>query len=103
MKSLDCLRPRGLMVSFGQASGPIGPVDLNIFTLKGSLFFTRPTLNTYTAKRADLLAMAKDLFEVVFSGAVKIVINRTYKLQEAAQAHRDLAARKTIGSTIFTI
>jgi NADPH2:quinone reductase len=103
MKSLDCLRPRGLMVSFGQSSGPIGPVDLNIFAQKGSLFFTRPTLNTYAAKRADLLAMAKDLFEVVLSGAVKIEINRTYKLQDAAQAHRDLTARKTIGSTIFTV
>jgi NADPH2:quinone reductase len=103
MKSLDCLKPRGLMVSFGQSSGPIGAVDLNIFAQKGSLFFTRPTLNTYAAKRADLLAMAKELFEVVLSGAVKIEINRTYKLQEAAQAHRDLAARKTTGSIIFTV
>jgi NADPH2:quinone reductase len=103
MKSLDCLRPRGLMVSFGQSSGPIGPVDLSIFAQKGSLFFTRPTLNTYAAKRADLLAMAKDLFAVVLSGAVKIEIGRIYKLQDAAQAHRDLAARKTIGSTIFTV
>jgi NADPH2:quinone reductase len=103
MKSLDCLRPRGLMVSFGQSSGPIGPVDLSIFAQKGSLFFTRPTLNTYAAKRADLLAMAKDLFAVVLSGAVKIEIGRIYKLQDAAQAHRDLAARKTIGSTIFTM
>jgi NADPH2:quinone reductase len=103
MKSLDCLKPRGLMVSFGQSSGPIGAVDLNIFAQKGSLFFTRPTLNTYAAKRADLMAMAKELFKVVLSGAVKIEINRTYKLQEAAQAHRDLAARKTTGSIIFTL
>jgi hypothetical protein len=103
MKSLDCLKPRGLMVYFGQASGPIGPVDLNIFAQKGSLFFTRPTLNSYAAKRADMLAMAKDLFEVVPSGPVKIVINRTYKVREAVQVHRDLAARKTIGSTILTV
>jgi NADPH2:quinone reductase len=103
MKSLDCLRPRGLMVSFGQSSGPVGPVDLGIFAQKGSLFFTRPTLNTYTAERADLLAMAKDLFDVVLSGAVKIEINQTYPLKEAAQAHRDLESRKTVGSTIFTL
>ena len=88
MKSLDCLRPRGLMVSFGQSSGPVGPVDLGIFAQKGSLFFTRPTLNTYAAARGDLLAMAKDLFDVVLSGAVKIEINQTYPLKEAAQAHR---------------
>jgi len=76
MKSLDCLRPRGLMVSFGQSSGAIGPVDLSIFAQKGSLFFTRPTLNTYAARRADLLAMAKDPFEIVLSGAVKMRSSR---------------------------
>ena len=103
MKSLDCLRPRGLMVSFGQSSGPVGPVDLGIFAQKGSLFFTRPTLNTYAAARGDLLAMAKDLFDVVLSGAVKIEINQTYPLKEAAQAHRDLESRKTVGSTVFTV
>ncbi|MEA2780193.1 MAG: NADPH:quinone reductase [Rhodospirillaceae bacterium] len=103
MKSLDCLRPRGLMVSFGQSSGPIGAVDLSIFAQKGSLFFTRPTLNTYAAKRADLLAMAEDLFAVVLSGAVKIEINQTYPLSEAAQAHRDIESRKTVGSTVLTI
>jgi NADPH2:quinone reductase len=103
MKSLDCLRPRGLMVSFGQSSGPVGPVDLGIFAQKGSLFFTRPTLNTYAAARADLLAMAKDLFDVVLLGAVKIEINQTYPLKDAAQAHRDLESRKTIGSTVFTL
>jgi NADPH2:quinone reductase len=103
MKSLDCLRPRGLMVSFGQSSGPIGPVDLIVFAQKGSLFFTRPTLNTYAAKRADLLAMAEDLFQVVLSGAVKIEINQTYPLREAAQAHRDLESRKTLGSTVLTV
>jgi NADPH:quinone reductase len=99
MKSLDCLRPRGLMVSFGQSSGPVGPVDLGIFARKGSLFFTRPTLNTYAAKRADLLAMAKDLFEMVVSGVVKIEIRQTFPLKDAAQAHRELQSRKTVGST----
>src|SRR5262249_2419069 len=88
MKSLDCLKPMGMMVSFGQSSGAIGPVDLGIFAQKGSLFFTRPTLNTYAARRADLLAMAKDLLEVVLSGAVRIEINQTYPLKEAVQAHR---------------
>ena len=103
MKSLDCLRPLGLMVNFGQASGSVGPVELGIFAAKGSLFFTRPTPNTYAAKRADMLAMAKDLFDVVLSGAVKIEINQTYALKDAAQAHRDLTSRKTTGSTVFTI
>jgi len=103
MQSLDCLRPHGMMVSFGQASGAIGPVDLGIFAQKGSLFFTRPTLNTYAAKRADLLAMADDLFNVVRSGAVKIEIGQTVPLRDAAQAHRDLAGRKTTGSTVLTV
>jgi NADPH2:quinone reductase len=101
MKSLDCLRPTGLMVSFGQSSGSVGPVDLGIFGAKGSLFFTRPTLNTYAAKRADYVAMAKDLFDVVQSGKVKIEINQTYKLKDAAQAHRDLQSRKTTGQTVL--
>jgi NADPH:quinone reductase len=103
MKSLDCLWPKGLMVSFGQSSGSVGPVDLGIFAQKGSLFFTRPTLNTYAAKRADYVAMAKDLFDVVQSGKVKIEIHQTYPLKEAAQAHRDLTSRKTTGSTILTV
>ena len=103
MKSLDCLRPRGLMVSFGQSSGPVGPVDLGVFAQKGSLFFTRPTLNTYAAERADLLAMAKDLFAVVVSGAVKIEINQTFPLKDAAQAHRELESRKTVGSTVLLV
>ena len=103
MKSLDCIRPRGLMVSFGQSSGAIGPVDLAIFAQKGSLFFTRPTLNTYAAKRADMLAMAKDLFDAVLSGKVKIEIGQTYPLKDAAQAHRDLEGRKTTGSTVFIV
>jgi NADPH2:quinone reductase len=103
MKSLDCLRPRGLMVSFGQSSGPVGQVDLGIFAQKGSLFFTRPTLNNYAFARGDLLAMAKDLFDVVRLGAVKIEINRTYPLKDAAQAHRDLESRRTVGSTVLTV
>jgi NADPH:quinone reductase len=103
MKSLDCVAPLGLIASFGQASGAIGPFDIGILAGKGSLFLTRPTLVTYTAKRADLLAMAAELFEVVKSGAVKIEINQTYPLKDAAQAHRDLQARKTTGSTVFLV
>jgi len=102
-KSLDCLRPFGLLVSFGQASGAIGPVDLGILAAKGSLYITRPTLNTYAAKRADMVAMARDLFDAVLSGAVKIEVNQTYPLKDAAQAHRDLHARKNTGSTVFTV
>jgi NADPH2:quinone reductase len=101
MKSLDCLRPMGTMVSFGQASGPIQPFDLGILAAKGSLFLTRPSLMAYTAKREDLLAHAKDLFEVVEKGIVKIEVNQSYPLAEAAQAHRDLENRKTTGSTIL--
>jgi NADPH2:quinone reductase len=101
MKSLDCLRPMGTMVSFGQASGPIPPFDIGILAAKGSLFLTRPSLMTYTAKREDLLAHAKDLFEVVVKGIVKIEIKQSYPLSEAAQAHRDLENRKTTGSTIL--
>jgi NADPH2:quinone reductase len=103
MHSLDCLSPRGLIVSFGQSSGPIGPVDLGIFAQKGSLFFTRPTLNTYAGARGDLLAMAKDLFDVVLSGAVKIEVGQTYPLKDAAQAHRDIESRKTVGSTVLIV
>lgn len=101
LKSLDCLRPLGMLVSFGQASGPVAPFDPGMLAAKGSLFLTRPTLMTYTARREDLLASAGELFEVVQSGAVKIEIKQTYPLQEAAQAHRDLEARKTTGSTIL--
>ena len=99
--SLDCLAPMGMMVSFGQASGPILPVDLGIFAQKGSLKFTRPTLMTYTAKKADLDVMAADLFSVVGSGAVKVSINQTYALADAVQAHQDLEGRKTTGSTVL--
>jgi NADPH2:quinone reductase len=103
MKSLDCIRPRGLMALFGAASGKVDPFDVNILAGKGSLYLTRPTLNTYAAKREDLVAMAKELFEVVGSGAVKIAVNQTYALKDAAQAHRDLEGRKTTGSTVFTV
>jgi NADPH2:quinone reductase len=101
MKSLDCLRPMGMMVSFGQSSGTVPPFDLGILSAKGSLFLTRPTLMAYTEKREDLLAHAKDLFEVVTKGAVKIEIHQTYPLAEASRAHRDVEARKTTGSTIL--
>lgn len=101
--SLDCLAPFGMMVSFGNASGPVAPLDLGVLSAKGSLYVTRPTLMTYTAKRADLVASANELFEAVTSGAVKIEVNQTYPLSEAAQAHRDLEARKTTGSTVFTV
>jgi NADPH2:quinone reductase len=101
MKSLDCLRPMGMMVSFGQSSGIVPPFDLGILSAKGSLFLTRPTLMAYTEKREDLLAHAKDLFEVVTKGAVKIKIHQTYPLAEASRAHRDVEARKTTGSTIL--
>jgi NADPH2:quinone reductase len=102
-KSLDCLAPLGLMASFGQSSGAIGPVDIGILAAKGSLFLTRPTLNTYTATREDLLTAARELFEVVQSGAVKIAVNQTYPLRDAAQAHRDLEGRKTTGQTVLTL
>ena len=99
--SLDCLAPLGLMVSYGNASGPVPPVDIGILAAKGSLFLTRPSLATYTAKRSDLETTAKDLFDVVGSGAVKIAVNQTYALKDAAQAHIALEARKTTGSTVL--
>ena len=103
MKSLDCLRPMGMMVTFGQSSGPMPAFDLSLLAQKGSLFLTRPSLMTYTARREDLLAHARDLFEVVQSGAVKIEVRRTYPLSEAPRAHRDLEGRKTTGSSVFTV
>ena len=102
-KSLDCLAPLGLLVSFGQSSGAIGPVDIGILAAKGSLFLTRPTLNTYTASREDLLTAARELFEVVQNGAVNIAVNQTYPLRDAARAHRDLEGRRTTGSTVLTV
>lgn len=101
MDSLDCLSPRGLMVSFGNASGAVPPFNIGVLAQKGSLFLTRPTLMHYTATREDLLTAARELFAVVKSKAVKISINQTYPLREAAQAHRDLEARKTTGSTVL--
>lgn len=99
--SLDCIRPLGMFVSFGSASGPIKAFDINILQAKGSLFATRPTLNTYGAKREDLMAMAKDLFDKVGSGAVKIPIQQKYALKDARQAHIDLEGRKTTGAAIL--
>jgi NADPH2:quinone reductase len=99
--SLDCLAPLGLMVSFGNASGPVGPVDIGILAAKGSLYLTRPSLATYTAKRADLEKVAADLFDVVSRGVVKIEVNQTYPLKDAAAAHVALESRKTTGSTVL--
>ena len=99
--SLDCLQPMGLMVSFGNASGPVPKFDLALLSQKGSLYLTRPTLMAYTAQPADLQRCAQELFQVVTSGAVKIEVKQTYPLSEAAQAHRDLEARKTTGSTVL--
>ncbi|MFZ2852519.1 MAG: quinone oxidoreductase [Rhodocyclaceae bacterium] len=101
MASLDSLRPRGMMVSFGNASGPVAPFDPILLSQKGSLFITRPTLAHYTAKRAELLELGAELFSVVGSGQVKIEVNQTYALSDVASAHRDLEARKTTGSTIL--
>jgi NADPH2:quinone reductase len=103
MKSLDCLRPRGLMVSFGNASGPPDPMPPNVLAQKGSLYLTRPTLYNYTATRAELEQSAAELFDVVSSGKVKIEIKQRFPLKDAAEAHRQLEARKTTGSTILTI
>jgi len=101
MKSLDCLQVRGLMVSFGNASGPVGPTDLGILSAKGSLYVTRPTLMSYTAKRDELVAASKELFDMVLSGKVNVSPRQSYALKDAAQAHRDLEARKTTGSTVL--
>jgi NADPH2:quinone reductase len=103
MKSLDCLAPCGHMILFGQSSGSVEPLNLGILAQKGSLSVTRPTLNTYGAKRENLVAMAAELFEVVRSGAVKIAVNQTYPLKDAARAHADLAARRTTGSTVLLV
>ncbi len=99
--SLDCLKPLGLFVSFGNASGAIQNFDLLHLSAKGSLFATRPTLGTFVAKRADLIATANDLFEAVLTGAVKIPIHQTYALKDAQKAHRDLEGRNTTGSTLL--
>jgi NADPH2:quinone reductase len=101
MASLDSLAPLGLMITFGNASGPVPPVDVGMLSTKGSLYLTRPTLATYTAKRADLVAMAADLFNVVSSGAVAIRVNQTFPLSQAAAAHTALEGRQTTGSTVL--
>jgi NADPH2:quinone reductase len=101
MKSLDCLRPRGLMVSFGQSSGVVPPFSINILSGKGSLYLTRPTLATYIARREDLEAAARRLFDVLASGAVRCEVKRTFKLADAAGAHRALGQRETTGSSIL--
>ncbi|HET8701027.1 MAG TPA: quinone oxidoreductase [Nitrococcus sp.] len=100
-KSLDCLQPLGLLVSFGQSSGRIQPFDPGLLSKKGSLFLTRPVLFTYTAQREDLLATARDLFDVIGSGAVRIEIQQRFPLKGAAAAHRALEERRTTGSTIL--
>ena len=101
MGSLDSLRPLGMMVAFGNASGPVPPFDLLLLSQKGSLFITRPTVAGYTAKRSDLEELGNELFAVVAAGQVRIEVHQRYALKDAAQAHRDLEARKTTGSTIL--
>jgi NADPH2:quinone reductase len=101
MGSLDSLRPLGMMVSYGNASGPVPPFDLLLLAQKGSLFITRPTVANYTSKRSELEALGGELFDIVATGQVRIEINQTYALADAAQAHRDLEARRTTGSTIL--
>jgi NADPH:quinone reductase len=103
LKSLDCLAPLGLMVSFGNSSGAVENFGLGILASKGSLYVTRPTLSTYGAKRENLVAMASDLFDVVLAGFVKIEVHQTYPLKDAARAHGDLEARKTTGSTVLAV
>ena len=101
MGSLDSLRPMGMMVTYGNASGPVPPLDLLLLSQKGSLFVTRPTLMNYTARREDLLALGEELFAMVVAGKVKIEVHQRYALRDAARAHIDLEARKTTGSTIL--
>lgn len=99
--SLDCLKPRGMFVSFGQSSGPIPPFNMAILSQKGSLYATRPTIFSYNAKREDLEESAGALFDVVSKGIVKVSVNQRYKLADAAQAHADLEARRTTGKTVL--
>jgi len=102
-RSLDCLAPKGLMVTFGNASGPVAPFEPGLLARKGSLFLTRPTLFTYTATRAGLEQAASELFDVVASGKVKVEIKQRFPLKDAADAHRALEARQTSGSTVLTV
>ena len=103
LRSLDCLRPRGVMVSFGQSSGAIEPFNVGLLAQKGSLYLTRPTLFTYTGTRSQLEQSAKELFAIVADGKVKIEVNQSFRLEDAAEAHRALEARQTSGSTILTV
>jgi NADPH2:quinone reductase len=103
LKSLDCLRARGLMVSYGNASGPPDPIAPALLAQKGSLFLTRPTLFSYIATREELEQSASELFDMVRSGKVKIEIGQRFPLRDAAEAHRQLEARKTTGSTVLTV
>jgi NADPH2:quinone reductase len=103
MRSMDCLKPRGLMVSFGQSSGAVEPFSPNILAQKGSLYLTRPTMFTYTASREQLEQSAAELFAIAESGKVKIEVQQRFPLKDAAEAHRELQARRTTGSTILTI
>ena len=101
--SLDCLKPLGMWVLFGAASGPVPPIDLGILAQKGSLFATRPSMFTYVAKREDLVKTARELFKVVGDGTVKVEINQRYALKDAGRAHTDLEGRKTTGATVLTV
>jgi NADPH2:quinone reductase len=101
MRSLDCLAPRGMMVSFGQASGMVPPLDVTVLSAKGSLYLTRPTLFHYTATREELRASAAALFDVVLKGVVRIAVGQTYPLRDASRAHAELEARRTVGSTVL--
>ena len=99
--SLDCLQPRGMLVSFGNASGAVPAFNPALLSAKGSLYLTRPTIANYAGERDAYLAMTEDLFGLVASGTVKIEINQTYALKDAVKAHRDLEKRRTTGSTVF--
>jgi NADPH:quinone reductase len=103
MDSLDCLQPRGMMVSFGNASGPVDPFPPGILSAKGSLFLTRPSMNDYTHDPKEYQASADALFKIMRVGAVKVPVRQRYALKDAAQAHRDLEGRKTTGSSILII
>lgn len=103
MRSLDCLQPRGTMVSFGQSSGKVPPLDVTVLSAKGSLFLTRPSLHTYVQSRSELVETAAALFDAVSSGKVKVTIPQRYPLREVARAHADLEGRRTTGSTVLTV
>ena len=103
LRSLDCIRPRGLMVSYGNASGPPDPMPPGLLAQKGSLYLTRPTLFHYIAAREELDQSAAELFEMVLSGKVKIEVGQRFPLRDAAEAHRALEARETTGSTVLTV